>query len=106
MAPVIGAIPQQINGWIKLTHVELSIKGHTSCNMLSILYKSTLQKELQNVVTNDVFLQKSKDKTTIKKQHKTLAGAGNLTRNLSHPKRMCYHCTTESTDIIDCRQTI
>ena len=37
---------------------------------------------------------------------KTLAGAGNLTRDLLHPKRMRYHCTTESTERFDCSQAI
>jgi len=37
---------------------------------------------------------------------KTLAGAGNCTRDLLHPKRMGYHCTTESTESIDCSQAI
>jgi len=34
------------------------IIGHKSCNMSSILNKITLQKELQNFVTNNVFLDK------------------------------------------------
>jgi len=34
------------------------IMGHNSCKMLSILNKLTLQKELQNFVTNNVFLDK------------------------------------------------
>jgi len=34
------------------------IIGHKSCNMLSILNKLTLQKELQNILTNNVFLDK------------------------------------------------
>ena len=34
------------------------IRGHKYCNMLSILNKLTLQKKLQNVVTNNVFLDK------------------------------------------------
>ena len=34
------------------------IIGHKSCTMFSILNKLTLQKELQNVVTNNVFLDK------------------------------------------------
>jgi len=34
------------------------IIGHNSCNMLSILNKFTLQKKLQNIVTNNVFLDK------------------------------------------------
>ena len=42
------------------------IIGHKSCNMLSKLNKSTLQKELQNVVTNNIFSTKSKNTTTIK----------------------------------------
>ena len=37
---------------------------------------------------------------------KTLAGAGDWTRDLLHPKRMRYHCTTESTESIDCSQAI
>jgi len=42
-----------------------------------------------------------------KKSHiKTLAGVGNRTRDLLHPKRMRYHCTTESTESIDCSQAI
>ena len=36
------------------------IIGHKACNMLSILNKLTLQKELHNVVTCNVFLDKSK----------------------------------------------
>jgi len=36
----------------------------------------------------------------------TLAGARDWTRNLLHPKRMRYHCTTESTENIDCSQAI
>ena len=32
------------------------IIGHKSCNMLSILNKLTLKKELQTFVTNNVFL--------------------------------------------------
>ena len=32
--------------------------GHNSCNMLSILNKLTLQKEMQNSVTNNLFLDK------------------------------------------------
>jgi len=34
------------------------IIGHKSCNILSILNKLTVQKELQNYVTNNVFLDK------------------------------------------------
>jgi len=43
-----------------------------------------------------------KIKTTTTKQinltKKNLAGARNLTRDLSHANRMRYHCTTETTD--------
>jgi len=34
------------------------IIGHKSCNMLSILNKLTLKRELQTFVTNNVFLDK------------------------------------------------
>jgi len=34
------------------------IIGHKSCNMLSILHKSTLQREFQNLVTNNVLFYK------------------------------------------------
>ena len=40
------------------------IIGHKSCNMLSILHKLTLQKKLQNFVTNNVFLDKNSKITT------------------------------------------
>ena len=40
------------------------IIGHTSCNMLSILNKLKLQKELQIFLTNNVFLDKSRNRTT------------------------------------------
>jgi len=44
------------------------ILGHKSCNMLSILNRLTLQKELQMCVTCNVFWTKSKN-TTAKKQN-------------------------------------
>jgi len=34
------------------------IIGHKSCNVLSMLNKLSLQRELQNVVTNNVFMDK------------------------------------------------
>jgi len=34
------------------------IFSHKSCKMLSILNKVTLQKDLQNIVTNNVFMDK------------------------------------------------
>jgi len=40
------------------------IIGHKSCNMLSILNKLTLQKELHNFVKNVFFLTKSTFKNT------------------------------------------
>ena len=55
------------------------IIGQKSCNMLSILNKLTLQKELQNCVTNN-FGTKSKNTTTTKQKQKHIkkpAGAGN-----------------------------
>jgi len=71
--------------------------------MLSILNKLTLQKELQNFVTKRVKINNNKTK---KSNIKTLAGDGNRTRDLLLPKRMRYHCTTESTESIDSRQAI
>jgi len=49
-----------------LYHYTIII-GHKSCNMLSILNKLTLQKKLENFVTNNVFFDK-KVKTTTTKQ--------------------------------------
>jgi len=37
---------------------------------------------------------------------KTLVGAVDWTRDLLHPKRMRYQCTTESTESIDSSQAI
>jgi len=44
------------------------IIGHKSCNMLSMLNKLTLKKELQTLVTNNVFLDKKNNNTTTKNQ--------------------------------------
>jgi len=44
--------------------------SHKSCKMLSILNKLTLQKDFQNFVTNNVFTDKSKNKTTTKQKIK------------------------------------
>ena len=44
--------------------------GHKSCNILSILNKWKLSKELQTFVTNNVFLTKSKNTTTTKQKIK------------------------------------
>jgi len=83
--------------------------GHNACNKLSKLNKLTLQTKFQNAVTNNVVLgQKAK---TQEQQNKipnieTLVGAGNLTRDLSHPKRMRYLCTTESNESNDGSQAI
>ena len=55
------------------------VMGHKSCNMLSILNKLTLIKELQNFVTNDAFWTKSKTTKQNKSNIKTLAGARNWT---------------------------
>jgi len=51
--------------------------------------------------------QKSKNTTTKQQNNlKTLAGAGNWTHDLSHPKQISYICTTESTESNDCGQAI
>ena len=78
------------------------IIGHKSSNMLRILNKLTLYKELQTLVTNNVFLDKKvKTQQQNKKLNiKTLAVVGDWTRDLLHPKRMRYHCTTESTEYL------
>ena len=77
--------------------------------MLNILNKIILQKELQISVMNDVILDKkvkTQQQQNKQSNEKTLAGAGDWTRDLLHPKRMRYHCTTESTESIDCSQAI
>jgi len=78
--------------------------SHKSCKMLSILNKLLLQRDLQNFVTNKVLMDKVKtqQQQNRKSNIKTLAGAGNWTRDLLHPKRMRYHCTTKSTESIYC----
>jgi len=54
------------------------INGHKYCKRLSKLIKLTLQKELQNFVTNNVFFgQYVKSQQNNKSNIKTLAGAGN-----------------------------
>jgi len=80
------------------------IIGHKSCNILSRRTNITLQKELQNCVTNNVFLTKNKNKITTQKKikHKNPCRS----RDISHPKRLRYRWTTESTDSIDCSQAI
>jgi len=80
---------------------------HKSCNMLSILNKVTLQKELQSSVTNSVLWATSKNTTTTKQKikHKTACWSRALNPGL-HPKRIRYHCTIESTESINCSQAI
>ena len=90
-------------------YVNTLIIGHKSCNMLSIINRLTLQKELQSFVTNNVFFDKkikTQQQQNKKSNIKTVAGAGNWTRDILHPKRMRYHCTTESTENIYCSQAI
>ena len=77
--------------------------------MWSVLNKLTLQKKLQNFATNNVFLDKQvkhNNNKTNKSVIKTLDGAGNKTRDISHRKRMHYLCTAESTVSNDCSQAI
>jgi len=85
------------------------IISHTSSNRLRILNKLTLYKELQTFVTDNVFLDtkvKTQQQQNKKSNIKTLAGDGDWTRDLLHPKRMRNHCTTESTESIDSSQAI
>jgi len=42
--------------------------GHKSCNILSILNKLTLQKEFQNLMTQNLFWIQSENTTTTTKQ--------------------------------------
>jgi len=78
------------------------IIGHQSCNMLSILLKYHCKRNCEILWQLMCFGTKSKNTTTTTKQKKlnikTLTGAGNWTRDLLHPKRMRYHCTTDSTE--------
>ena len=106
--------------WWLLHHQDVSLKmlglylytltiSYKSSNMLRILNKLTLYKELQTFETNNVFLDKkvkTQQQQNNKSNIKTLAGVGDWTRDLWHPKRMRYHCTTESTESIDCSQAI
>jgi len=64
---------------------------------------------LQTFVINNVILDKkvkTQQQQNKKSDIKTLAGAGYWTRELLHPERMRYHCTTEATESIDCSQAI
>jgi len=64
---------------------------------------------LQTFVTNNMFLDekvKTQEQQNKKSNKKTVAEDWNWTRDLLHPKRMRYHCTTESTERIDCSQAI
>jgi len=84
------------------------IISHKYCNMQSILNKLTLQKQLQNVVTNNVFLDKKTNKnTTTTKQKinkKTLPKTGIEPR---HSGSQCKCVTSVSpTESIDCNQAI
>jgi len=78
--------------------------------MLSIFNKLTLHKELQYFMTDNVFLDKkvkTQQRQNKKKSNiKTLAWAGNWTKDISHQKRMRYLCSTESTESNDCSQAI
>jgi len=49
-----------VTNWLKMLNLYLYtlIIGHKSCNMLSILNKLTMQKELQKCVPCNVFLDK------------------------------------------------
>jgi len=86
--------------------------------MLSILNKLTLQKKFKKIiVTSNVFGQNKTKQQQQQQQNKK----SNITfpfislieplpepgsRDISHPKRMRYHCTTKSTESIDCSQAI
>jgi len=52
-------------------YLHTLIISHKSCKMLSILNKLILQKDLQNVVTNYVFMDINKNTTTTKQKNQT-----------------------------------
>ena len=62
--------------------------------------------QVQNFVTNNVFWHKKVKTQQQQNNIKTLAWAGNWTRELPPPERMRYLCTTESTVSNDCSQAI
>ena len=78
--------------------------------MLSILKELTFQKELQNIMANNVFYKKKQVQTQQQQQQNTnsnikmFARAENRTRYLQHPSQMRYLWTTESAESIDCCQ--
>jgi len=101
----ISTCPSRILKMLGLYLYTLKI-CHESCNMLCILNNLLLQKKLPMLWQIICFWTK-KIKTYQQqnkkfKPKKNLAGARNWTENLLHPKRMRYHCTTESTENIDC----
>jgi len=60
---------------------------------------------MQNFVTNNVFLDtKVKPPQQQNKTENIKSLAGNWARYLSHPKRMRYNYTTESTESNECSQ--
>ena len=82
------------------------IIGHKSCNMLSILNKLTLRKELQNFVTNNVFWAKNKN-TPITKQkikHKNPCRSRKLNPRPLASKADTLPLHPESTESMDCSQ--
>jgi len=80
-------------------YIDTLIIGHKFSNMLSILNELTLQKQLQNFVTNNVFLTK---KQNTKSNIKSIDKAGNRVRDCSHPRRMRNHSAIESTESSHC----
>ena len=76
--------------------------------MLSILKYLKLQKELHNFVTDNVFRQKVKTQQQQNKKikHKHSCRCRELNTGPLGPKPMRNHCTIESTENIDCSQSI
>ena len=62
--------------------------------------------KLQNIVTNNVSLDKKYRQQQNNYLKKSLAGAGYWNRDLSLPKRMRHLCNTESTESNDWSQAI
>ena len=77
--------------------------GHRFCNMWSILNEITLQTELQNVMTNNVFRQQVKSQ---QKNIKIYCQSRESNRDLLRRSQMCYLLATDTNESIDCSPAI
>ena len=85
------------------------IIGHKYCNMFSILNKLTLQKELQNFVTNNVLFDKTLKNTKTAKQkikHKNACRSRELNPGPLAPKAGAIPLHHRETESINCSHAI